>query len=249
MFQRQLKHACRRRRIVPGMNSTYPIAAVAELIGEPARAAILVALADGRALPAGELARAAGVSAQSASGHLSKLVSGGLLSVQSEGRHRYFRMSSPEVGHAVEALGAISTVPLRPGVPRPRETMALYNIRSCYDHLAGRVAVDLARALETSGVIRLRDELDYELGPDGQAWFERLGVDTNALRGSRRIFARRCLDWTERKPHLAGALGAALFSRLVDLGWVAPLPKTRALRITHRGVRELEGRFGIVAHV
>ena len=228
-----------------GMNATYPIAAVAELIGEPARAAILIALADGRALPAGELARAAGISAQSASGHLSKLVGGGLLSVQSEGRHRYYRMSSPEVGHALEALGAISTVPRRPGVPRPRETTALHTVRSCYDHLAGRVAVELACALETSGVIRRRGERDYELGPDGPAWLDRLGVDTDGLRGSRRSFARRCLDWTERKPHLAGALGAALFSRLVALGWFAPLPKTRALRITHRGARELECRFGI----
>ncbi len=230
------------------MNATYPVAAVAELIGEPARAAILIALADGRALAASELARAAGVSPQSASGHLSKLVVGGLLSVQSEGRHRYYRMSSPEVGHAIEALGAISTRPLRPDARRPRETMALYNIRKCYDHLAGRVAVDLAKALETSRVIRVRGERDYELGPEGQAWFKRLDVDTDALRGLRRSFARRCLDWTERKPHLAGPLGATLFARLVALGWVASLPRTRALRITHRGAREMEDRFGIVAH-
>ena len=126
--------------------------------------------------------------------------------------------------------------------------MALYNLRSCYDHLAGRVAVDLAMTLETSKVILRRSEREYELGPDGQAWFERLGVDTHALRGSRRVFARRCLDWTERKPHLSGALGAAVFSRLVALEWVVPLPKTRALRITPRGARELEGRFGILAH-
>jgi DNA-binding transcriptional ArsR family regulator len=230
------------------MNATYPIAAVAELIGEPARAAILVALTDGRALPAGELARAASVSAQSASGHLSKLVGGGLLSVRSEGRHRYYRMSGPEVGYAIEALGVISTAPPRPGARRSPETMALTKIRSCYDHLAGRVAVDLARTLETSGVIRPRGARDYELGPDGQAWFGRLGVDTDALRGSRRAFARRCLDWTERKPHLAGALGAALFSRLVASGWIAALPRTRALRITHRGARELDGRLGIAAH-
>ena len=248
MFQQLLKHACRRGVTLASVSATYPIAAVADLIGEPARAAILVALADGRPLPAGELARAAGVSAQSASGHLSKLVGGGLLSVQSEGRHRYYRMSSPEVGHAIEALGAISTVPLRPGAPRPKETIALYNVRSCYDHLAGRVAVDLATALETSRVIRPRGERDYELGPDGHAWFERLGIDTKSFFGSRRSFARRCLDWTERKPHLAGALGAALFTRLVALGWVARLPKTRALRITLRGASELEGRFRIVAH-
>jgi DNA-binding transcriptional ArsR family regulator len=231
------------------MNANYPIAAVAELVGEPARAAILIMLADGRALPAGELARAAGVSAQSASAHLSKLVGGGLLSVQSEGRHRYYTMASPAVGHAIEALGAIATNPRGPGVTRPPETRALYNLRSCYDHLAGRVAVDLASALERSRVIRLRGERDYELGPEGPRWFEALGLDAAALRRSRRTFARRCLDWTERRPHLAGALGAALFSRLMALGWVVRLPKTRALRITHRGAEELEGRFGILARV
>jgi DNA-binding transcriptional ArsR family regulator len=229
------------------MNANYPIAAVAELIGEPARAAILIMLADGRALPAGELARAAGVSAPSASAHLSKLVGGGLLSVQSEGRHRYYTMASPDVGHAIEALGAIATNPRGPGVAPPPETRALYNLRSCYDHLAGRVAVELTSALERSRVIRLRGERDYELGPEGPIWFEALGLDAAALCRSRRTFARRCLDWTERRPHLAGALGAALFSRLMALGWVVRLPKTRALRITHRGAGELEGRFGILA--
>jgi DNA-binding transcriptional ArsR family regulator len=229
------------------VSSSYPIAAVAELIGDPARAAFLVALADGRALPAGELARAAGVSAQSASGHLAKLVGGGLLSVRKEGRHRHFRMASPEVGHAVEALGAIATVPLRRGAQLPREAMALHNLRSCYDHLAGQVAVDLARALEVSKILRASGEREYELGPHGPAWFARLGVDMGTLRASRRTFARACLDWTERRAHLAGALGAALFSRLLALGWVAPLPMTRALRITPRGARELEGRFSIAA--
>ena len=168
--------------------------------------------------------------------------------MKSEGRHRYYRMSSPEVANAIEALGAISTRPLRPDARRPRGTVALYNIRTCYDHLAGRVAVDLARALEEFRVIRVHGERDYELGPEGEAWFKRLGVDTSALRGSRRSFARRCLDWTERKPHLAGALGATLFSRLVALEWVARLPRTRAVRITHRGARELENRFGIIVH-
>lgn len=229
------------------MNGSYAVAAVAELIGERARAAILIALGDGRALTASELAMAAGVSQQSASGHLSKLVGGGLLSVQSEGRHRFYRMSSPEVVNAIEALGAISTRPSRPDARRPRERVAFYDIRMCYDHLAGRVAVDLASALEKFRVIRVRGTRDYELGPKGRAWFKRMGVDTDALRGSRRAFALRCLDWIERKPHLAGALGAALFSRLVALGWVVPLPRTRAVRITHRGAREMEDRFGIAA--
>ena len=235
------------QRYTVAMNATYPIATVGELIGEPARAAMLIALCDGRALPAGELARAAGVSAQSASAHLTKLVGGGLLSVHSEGRYRYYRMASPEVGHAIEALGAISTIPRAPGLTRPPEAKALCNARSCYDHLAGRVAVELTSALEKARVIRPQGERDYELGPEGPAWLAALGLDAAALRRSRRSFARRCLDWTEGRPHLAGALGAALSSRLMALGWLARLPRTRALRITHRGARELERRFGIVA--
>jgi DNA-binding transcriptional ArsR family regulator len=230
------------------MNARYPIAAVAELIGEPARAAILITLTDGRSLPAGELARAAGVSAQSASAHLSKLLDGGLLSVQSEGRHRYYRMSSRDVGYAIEALGAISTIRSGPGAFRSPEVRALCNARSCYDHLAGRIAVELTSALERSRVIRVRGERDYELGPEGAAWFEAFGLDITALRRSRRSFARRCLDWTERRPHVAGALGTALAARLITLEWIARIPRTRALRITHRGMRELERRFGIVTH-
>jgi DNA-binding transcriptional ArsR family regulator len=230
------------------MNAIYPIASVAELIGEPARAAMLVALLEGKALPAGELAAAAGVSAQSASAHLSKLVDGGLLFVQNEGRHRYYRITSPDVAHAIEALGAISTNYRPTSAPGPRETMPLYVARSCYDHLAGRVAVELTAALESSHVLRASSERDYELGSQGERWFASLGVDTRSERLSRRCFARRCLDWTERKPHLAGALGASLFSRLLALGWMARRPKTRALRITQGGEREFQDRFGIAAH-
>lgn len=229
------------------MNAVYPVAAVAELIGEPARAAMLIALAHGRALPAGELARAAGVSAQSASGHLAKLVVGGLLAVWNEGRHRYYKLASPEVGHALEALGAIATHPRVPGAGRPPETKALHHARLCYDHLAGRVGVELAGAFERSGVIRAGGERDYELGPEGERGFAALGLDIATLRRTRRSFARRCLDWTERRPHLAGALGAALCARMFELEWLARLPKTRALRITHRGARELANRFGILA--
>lgn len=228
------------------MNDVYPLAAVAELIGEPVRAAILVALADGRALPAGELARRAGASAQSASGHLAKLILGGLLTVESLGRHRYYRLASPEVGHALEALGAIATHRRAPGVVRPRAAQALWRARLCYDHLAGSVAVDLTQAFERSGWIESAGETDYELGPEGEAGFAELGLDVTALRRARRTFARRCLDWTERRPHLAGALGAALCARLIEREWLARTAQSRALRITHPGARELSARFGIV---
>jgi DNA-binding transcriptional ArsR family regulator len=227
------------------MTTAYPIASIAELIADPARSAILVALLDGLALPAGELALLAGVSAQSASGHLSKLVVGGLLAVHSAGRHRYYRIAKPEVAHALEALGAISTMPRPCSVPADPHARALCAARSCYDHLAGRVAVELAAALESAKAIKPCGDRDYEIGSHGKAWFKTMGLDIDALRRSRRSFARQCLDWTERKPHLAGALGAALCSRMLALKWMARRPKTRALRITQLGARELHARLRI----
>jgi DNA-binding transcriptional ArsR family regulator len=227
------------------MNVVYPIASVAELMGEPSRAAILVALLDGRALPAGELALISGLSAQSASGHLSKLVDGGLLSVRSEGRHRYYKIANPDVGHALEALGAIATVPRNSAPLSSREMTELRQARTCYDHLAGWLAVELTNALETSQVIRHRGERDYDLGNKGESWFAEIGVETATVKSARRSFARKCLDWTERRPHLAGALGAAFCARLIALGWVARRPKTRAMRITQRGEHEFYKRFGI----
>src|SRR5215475_1724076 len=197
------------------MNTTYPIAAIGELLGDRARAEMLVALLDGRARTAGELAFTANVSGQSASGHLSKLVDGGLLAVQSRGRHRYFRLAGAEVAHALEALGAVATV--KPPTVRPLANEGLYVARTCYDHLAGRIAVELANGLQEENAIRPRGEHDYELGPRGEQCFTKLGIEVERLRGLRRTFARQCVDWTERRPHIAGALGAALCSRFLAL--------------------------------
>jgi DNA-binding transcriptional ArsR family regulator len=229
------------------MNITYPLASVGELIGEPARAAILIALLEGRALTAGELALIAGVSPQSASAHLSKLVDGGLLSVQPGGRHRYYKLAGAEIARALEALGAISTRPRHPVPLHSPDADAMRAARSCYDHLAGRVAVELTASLESEKVIRSLGEREYDLGPRGRKWFADFGVDTDAARRSRRGFALKCLDWTERRPHIAGALGAALCSRLLALGWLAQRRNSRVLRITHRGARELNSRFGLAA--
>jgi DNA-binding transcriptional ArsR family regulator len=228
------------------MSIAHPISSVGELIGEPARTAILIALLGGRDLSAGELARIAGISPQSASAHLSKLVDGALLTARNHGRHRYYGITGPEVAYALEALGSIATLPRPTGAVRSREDLDMYRARSCYDHLAGRVAVELTKALEHSKVIRTSGERDYKLGPKGLVWFADMGIDVDALRRERRMFARRCLDWTERKPHLAGALGAALYSRMLASGWIARRPSTRALRITQRGARELQIRFGFI---
>jgi len=228
------------------MSIAHPISTVGELIAEPARTAILIALLGGRDLSAGELARIAGISPQSASAHLSKLVDGALLTARNHGRHRYYGITGPEVAYALEALGSIATLPRPATAIRSREDLDMYRARSCYDHLAGRVAVELTKTLEHSKVIRISGERDYKLGPKGPVWFADMGIDVDVLRRERRMFARRCLDWTERKPHLAGSLGAALYSRMLAAGWIARRPGTRALRITQHGARELQIRFGFI---
>jgi len=225
-----------------GAGTADGIATVGELFGEPARAAILVALLDGRARTAGELALTGNISAQSASGHLAKLTAGGLLAVRSQGRHRYYELANADVAHALEATGSLGAQRANGGdshVPARLANTDIRMARSCYDHLAGVIAVDLARRMESSGAIRACGEWEYELGRNGQKFFGGLGVDADAVRRGRRAFARRCLDWTERKPHLAGALGAALFARLVELGWVARKRDSRVVRVTHLGERKI----------
>lgn len=226
------------------MNQKHALSATAALIADPGRAAMLLALLDGRALTAGELARAAEVSAQSASGHLAKLVAGGLVLVHPQGRHRYYRMAGPEVGSVLETLGVIATTrPPRQLVRTPHDA-ALCFARTCYDHLAGTLAVNLALRLEGQGVIAASGagEREYVLGPDGGDWLGRwLGIDFERERlrrqGRGRVMARRCMDWTERRPHIGGALGVTLLDTFVDRGWLARKADTRALRVTDRGRR------------
>jgi DNA-binding transcriptional ArsR family regulator len=232
---------------IAAVGAANGVATVGELFGDPARAAILVALLDGRARTAGELALAGNVSAQSASGHLAKLTVGGLLAVRSQGRHRYYELANADVAHALEATGALAAQRAN-GRANGNESHTLNArlansdirmARSCYDHLAGVVAVDLTRRMESAGAIRACSEWEYGLGRNGENFFGSLGVNLDAVRRGRRAFARRCLDWTERKPHLAGALGAAFFMRLVDLGWVARKRDSRVVRVTHLGERKI----------
>ncbi|CAI9405008.1 ArsR/SmtB family transcription factor [Nocardioides sp. T2.26MG-1] len=214
------------------------LAAVGALIGDPSRARMLDSLMGGRALAAGELARVARVGPSTASEHLARLLAGGLVEVVAQGRHRYYRIAGPAVGEALEALSHVAP-------PRPVTTLresgharALGYARTCYDHLAGRCGVALHDALLQHGW--LTDA--YDVTPAGAAALAGWGVDVEAARGLRRSFARPCLDWTERRPHLAGALGAGLGAALVDRGWFEPRsPDSRALRLTDRGRDELVG--------
>ncbi len=234
----------------PEIIPAHAVAIVGELIGEAARAGILIALLDGTARTAGELALVANISAQSASAHLSKLVDGGLLAVQPQGRHRYYSLAGSEVAHAVEAIGSIATrtpaaIAKQNGTSRrPSADSDIRRARTCYDHLAGLLAVELAIRLENSNVIRVSGEREYELGSAGRRWFAEIGVDVAAVQCGKRAFARRCVDWTERRPHLAGALGAAMLMRMMELRWVVRRKDSRVVRVTELGERELGRRIG-----
>lgn len=220
------------------------IAAPAALIGDPGRAAMLQALLDGRAEPASALAWAAGLTAQAASNHLAKLVEGGLLKVERQGRHRYYRLNNAEVAHALEAL-ALLAAPIR-ALEQPRSPLAraLRGGRCCYGHLAGRLGVGIARAMEDHGHICAADDKLYAVSPAGTAWFAELGIDVAALRSKRGV-ARQCLDWTERQHHLAGPLGVALCDRLEALDWIVRDRASRAADLTPAGREALRERLNL----
>src|SRR4029078_12331406 len=219
------------------------VAEIAALIGDPARANMLALLMDGRAYTATELANAAGVSPQTASGHLAKLSDGRLLTVVPQGRHRYFRLASPLVATALEALAAVDGAPRH----RPRTScdVELREARTCYDHLAGRVAVQITAALLRDGHL-VAHPGHFDLTDDGKIFFkQRLGIDIDALSKHKRALTRNCLDWSERRPHLGGALGDMLDSVAIKQGWLVRSPRSRALTMTRRGEAALAEIFGI----
>jgi len=223
------------------------IAPAAALIADPTRASILRSLLPDRPLAAGELARMAGVSAATASFHLAKLLEGGLIAVARQGRHRYYLLAGPEVAAAIEALGLISpALPVRT-LRQSREAAALAEARTCYDHLAGRAGVELLDALLRTGILNGNGGgvgVAYEVTARGAEKLAGFGVDVTQVRQSRRRFAGACLDWTQRRPHLNGALGAAVTGRLLELGWIERGPSRRAVRVTGPGRDGLAATFG-----
>ncbi|WP_299014391.1 winged helix-turn-helix domain-containing protein [uncultured Caulobacter sp.] len=220
------------------------IATPAALIGDPTRAAMLQALQDGRAQPASALAWAAGVTAQAASNHLTKLVDGGLLAVEREGRHRYYRLASAEVAHALEALSILATLVRSLETPRSPKARALRDARCCYGHLAGRLGVRVCEALVARDLLRPGADKLYEVTLEGRRWFEDLGVSIDALRSPRGV-ARQCLDWTERRHHLAGPLGVKLLAAMTAREWLVLEAKGRAVRLTPDGAQALQALLGI----
>lgn len=220
------------------------IAAVAELIGDASRAAMLDALEGKEALPAGELARRAGISPQTASVHLAKLVEGGLLTLTTHGRHRYYALASSEVAYALEALAMIAPPARVRSLRQAVVAEQLHLARTCYDHLAGKLGVSLVQALLDMEVLQQEDTC-YQVTQDGVAWLTQFGLDLEQLRRQRRKFAYPCLDWSERQYHLAGSLGSALIERLFLLGWIQKIPSGRAIRVTEAGYAGLQTAFGI----
>lgn len=220
------------------------LAEIAALVGDPARANILTALLDGRALTASELAYFAGVSPQTTSGHLAKLTSSRLLSLQKQGRHRYYRLATPQVGRMIEGIMEVAVAAPERYRPRSKADAELRRARTCYDHFAGLLGVGLTEALLAQGHLVLGDEAG-EVTEQGMAFLARFGLDLDAARQRRRAYCRPCLDWTERRPHLGGAVGAALAARCFDLRWVARQRDSRALTILPAGKRGLEQVFGL----
>lgn len=220
------------------------IAAIALLMSEPPRVAMLAALADGRALSAGELAYRAHVTAQTASTHLSRLVEGGLLMVEAHGRHRYYKLAHYHVAEALEALAVLAPPCRIRSLSQSLEAERLRLARTCYDHLAGSFGVQLTQRLVEMQVLTIAEQT-YEVTQEGMTFLERLGINVGQIQRQRRAFTRQCLDWSERRHHLAGGVGAALAQRLCELEWIQRMPRSRAVLVTKHGREELLKHFGL----
>jgi DNA-binding transcriptional ArsR family regulator len=227
------------------MSSLARMAEIAALVGDPARANILSALMDGRALTAKELAYAARVAPSTASAHLAALTEAGLLTCKQQGRHRYHRLSSALVGSMLESILAVAA---QTGPPVRRDTWrggeALRTARSCYDHLAGKLAVAIADRLEERGHVVLTPD-GGEVTDTGSAFLAEFGADPIRAGSARRMYCRLCLDWSEHRPHIGGRIGAAIATRCFELGWITRLRDTRAVTITDTGRAGFANRFGV----
>lgn len=223
-------------------SGTSPVSHIAAAIAEPARTRMLYCLMDGHARTGTELAAVAEVSASTASAHLSRLAKQKLVKVLTQGRYRYYSLEGPEVAAALEALTVLAGTP-RPSF-QPNTPPRLRAARTCYDHMAGALAVAWLRRLLQMGWLE-EQGARYEVSAAGEQAFVALGVDLDTVRAERRRFACACLDWSERQPHVAGALGAALLTLSLKKRWVTRDLDSRALRLTATGRRELAARFGL----
>lgn len=232
------------------MTSNGMFAEIAALAGDPARASMLQALMGGQALTAGELANAAGITAQTASGHLARMTIAGLVTFVKQGRHHYYRLASPAVALMMESIMQVACdvqPPPKRLVFGPRDE-ALRAARICYDHLAGELGVALADALIASGYAELSNEVGI-ITDSGLVFLSRLGIDAEAPAASgrrpQRALCRACLDWSERRPHVGGAVGAAICRHSIENGWIRRCNGTRAVSITPKGQKIFREDFGM----
>jgi len=216
------------------MDVEQKFVAVTCLIGEQARARMLWSLLDGRAYTASELAISADVSITAASNHLAKLLEADIVKFETQGRHRYFSFSRPEVAYAVESLANLADYNPKTIARKIDQPKSIEYCRTCYDHLAGFVAVKLADALEKKGFI-VKDGIIYKLTNKGWNWFQQFGIEKEEIQNKRRPVARQCLDWSERRPHVAGQLGALLLQKMLDKNWFRRVKFSRELVVTSRG--------------
>ncbi|MBA3870159.1 MAG: metalloregulator ArsR/SmtB family transcription factor [Anaerolineae bacterium] len=226
------------------MRSEPDLSTIAALIGDPTRAIMLSALLGGQSLPASELAYRSHITAQTASSHLSKLVEGGLLTMQRTGRHHYYQLKNAEVAHLLEALAVVAPPPRVKTQEQSNELSALQLARTCYDHLAGKLGVAVTQSLIEQQLITL-DETDYQVTAAGSKWLSAWEIDESQLHKGRRKFACTCLDWSERRYHVAGAFGASVTTKFFEKGWIARMNGTRAIGITDSGHKGLKEQFGI----
>lgn len=222
------------------------IAEIAALVGDETRSRTLVALMDGLALPAGDLARLSNVSPGTMSSHLSRLVEGGLLKVEAQGKHRYYRLSGPKVATLIETFGTLVQLP-KLSTPNSRVPGCERYARTCYRHLAGYLAVELNKAAMEQGywIRSVSENKHYEVTDKGELWLRSIGIKPSA--GQHAMgFARACLDWSERRHHLAGGLGSLLLDRFLELKWIARIAGNRSIRVTHRGQEGFRRHFGLL---
>ncbi|TDO77541.1 DNA-binding transcriptional ArsR family regulator [Flavobacterium chryseum] len=217
----------------------------ATLIGDPTRASILWTLLDGRAFTATELAVVAQTSPQSISMHLAKLLDANFLSVEKQGRHKYYRFSNKEVAYAVEAMANLVPKSEISSLKKTENYPPIKFCRTCYDHLAGKIGVALTDSLLQQKII-VENENTFEISPQGEKWFSNFGIDIEEAQKQKRIFLKPCLDWSERRNHIAGSIGALLLNKMIKEDWLRKNTNSRAITITGKGEKELLKYFKIV---
>jgi DNA-binding transcriptional ArsR family regulator len=227
------------------MDEDAKLADLAAQFAHRSRTTMVLSLMGGDSRPASELALLANLSAPSASMHLAKLVRAGILSVKSQGRSKYYRIATPAMAHAIEAFGAASSLTIQSKTERKLFANPWGFARTCYDHLAGRLGVELALALQRRAYV-MAEGRDFDLTRAGRIWLKEFGVDWRALKNEKRSFAPQCLDWTEQRYHIAGALGSVLLIRMFELGWLKKAWAPRLLRLTTKGEIELSRRLSVV---